>query len=110
MRSAECRMRNCRASVDRERGRRIRHCHSALRIPHSALFPALLVLWARAPTNAQSLPPLPDTTGLGAHVLPLARAPANAPWVGPPAHATSALRLGAARRDEMNHPTAAAAP
>src|SRR5256885_1375972 len=103
MRSAECRMRNCRASVDRERGRRIRHCHSALRIPHSALFAALMVLWARAPTNAQSLPPLPDTTGFGVHVLALARAPDNALWVGTYGQGIFVLRQGAGSWEQMKH-------
>src|SRR5256886_11323507 len=56
----------------RERARRTRHYHSALRIPHSALLGALMVLRAPLPTAGQTLPPLPDTTGFGVHVLALA--------------------------------------
>src|SRR5438477_11354799 len=103
MRSAECRMRNTRAGVDRERARRTRHYHSALRIPHSALFAALMVLWTPALAGAQSLPPLPDTTGFGVHVLALARGPDNALWVGTYGQGIFVLRQGAGSWEQMKH-------
>src|SRR5260370_21776736 len=98
-------MRNGRASVDRERVRRIRHCHSALRIPHSAFFAPLILLIAPIPSSAQSLPPLPDTTGFGVHVLALGRAPDNAVWVGTYGQGIFVLRQGAGSREPVKHPT-----
>ncbi len=103
MRSAECGMRNCRATVDRECGRRIRHCHSALRIPHSAFFAALIFLIATTPSGAQSLPPLPDTTGFGVHVLALGRAPDDAVWVGTYGQGIFVLRRGAGSWEQFKH-------
>src|SRR5207245_158885 len=55
--------------------------HSAFRIPHSALL-SLLAVAPLGTATAQALPPLPDTTGFGVHVLALARAPDGAVWVG----------------------------
>src|SRR5256886_6296691 len=103
MRSAEWGMRNRRASVDRERGRRIRHCHSALRIPHSAFIAALIFLIAPTPSVAQSLPPLPDTTGFGVHVLALGRAPDDAVWVGTYGQGIFVLRRGAGSWEQFKH-------
>src|SRR5207244_11982282 len=56
--------------------------HSAFRIPHSALLAGLMLMAAPTPTSPQALPPLPDATGFGVHVLALARAPDSAIWVG----------------------------
>src|SRR5260370_40844429 len=98
-------MRNGRASVDRERVCRIRHCHSALRMPHSAFFAALILLIAPIPSSAQSLPPLPDATGFGVHVLALGRAPDNAVWVGPYGQGIFVLRQGAGSWEEVKHST-----
>src|SRR2546427_164725 len=103
MRSAEWGMRNRRASVDRERGRRIRHCHSALRIPHSAFIAALIFLIAPTPSVAQSLPPLPDTTGFGVHVLALGRTPDDAVWVGTYGQGIFVLRRGAGSWEQFKH-------
>src|SRR3989441_10933293 len=103
MRSAEWGMRNRRASVDREPGRRIRPCHSALRIPHSAFIAALIFLIAPTPSVAQSLPPLPDTTGFGVHVLALGRAPDDAVWVGTYGQGIFVLRRGAGSWEQFKH-------
>src|SRR5881296_4353795 len=103
MRSAECGMRNCRATVDRECGRRIRHCHSALRIPHCAFFAALILLIAPTPSGAQSLPPLPDTTGFGVHVLAIARAPDQSIWVGSYGQGIFVLRSGASSWEHIRY-------
>jgi len=44
--------------------------------------PLPLLVWLAAPLAAQSMPPLPDSTGWGVHVLALARAPDSAIWAG----------------------------
>jgi murein DD-endopeptidase MepM/ murein hydrolase activator NlpD len=43
---------------------------------------ALMLVLTPGLSSAQSLPPLPDTSGFGVHVLALARAPDGAVWVG----------------------------
>src|SRR5260370_35024529 len=48
----------------------------------------------------QPLPPLPDTTGFGVHVLALARAPDHALWVGSYGRGLFVLRPGAAAWQE----------
>src|SRR5213593_4177845 len=68
--------------------------HSALRIPHSALL-SLLAVAPLGTATAQSLPPLPDTSGFGVHVLALARAPDGAVWVGTYGQGIYVLRPGA---------------
>src|SRR5882762_1388472 len=65
-------------------------------------FPALALL--AAPLAAQqSLPPLPDTTGFGVHVLALARAPDNALWVGTYGQGLFVLRQGAGSWEQVKH-------
>src|SRR5260370_8831261 len=49
----------------------------------------------------QPLPPLPDTTGFGVHVLALARAPDHALWVGSYGRGLFVLRPGAAAWQEL---------
>lgn len=49
-------------------------------IPHSALFIGILL--AAVPASAQHLPPLPDSSGWGVHVLAIDRAPDSSIWVG----------------------------
>ena len=46
-----------------------------------ASFVVASLLWT-APLFAQSIPPLPDSSGWGVHVLAIARAPDSATWVG----------------------------
>src|SRR2546425_23445 len=98
MRSAECGMRNCNeGSFD---ARRL-HLHSAFRIPHSAFFAGLNFLLAPSLSSPQALPPLPDTTGFGVHVLAIARAPDKAIWVGSYGQGVFVLRPGAASWAEI---------
>jgi hypothetical protein len=77
--------------------------HSAFRTPHSALLGALIFLWAPDPSSAQSLPPLPDTSGFGVHVLALARAPDRAIWVGTYGQGIFVLRPGAGTWEQLKH-------
>src|SRR2546425_3725938 len=74
-------MRTMRGDPQLPGHRRVTGDHSASRIPHSALLSLLAVAPLGAAT-AQALPPLPDTSGFGVHVLALARAPDGAVWVG----------------------------
>src|SRR2546425_235519 len=100
MRSAECGMRNCNeGSFD---ARRL-HLHSAFRIPHSAFFAGLNFLLAPSLSSPQALPPLPDTTGFGVHVLAIARAPDKAIWVGSYGQGVFVLRPGAASWEQLRH-------
>ncbi len=62
---------------------------SVFRVP----LPVLLAV--AGSLSAQELPPLPDTTGWGAHVLALARAPDNAIWVGTYGQGIYVLKPGA---------------
>src|SRR5437899_2493777 len=68
----------------------------AFPLPRSAFFATLILLSAPRLSSAQSLPPLPDTCGVGVHVLALARAPDGAVWVGTCGQGISVLRPGAA--------------
>ena len=100
MRNAECGMRNCNEeSFD---ARRL-HVHSAFRISHSAFFPGLIFLLAPSLASPQSLPPLPDTTGFGVHVLAIARAPDKAIWVGSYGAGVFVLRPGASSWEQLRH-------
>lgn len=54
-------------------------------------------------SRAQSLPPLPDTTGFGVHVLAIARAPDNAVWVGTYGQGIFVLRPGAGAWEQLQH-------
>ncbi len=64
-------------------------------------FPVLLAL--AAPLTAQQLPPLPDPTGWGTHVLAVARAPDGAIWVGTYAQGIYVLRNGAGSWEQLRH-------
>src|SRR5256886_8010097 len=86
MRNAECGM---RSAANAEVGtRNAEHPHgrrptcSAFRLPRSAFSAGLLLVARAGAATAQALPPLPDTSGFGVHVLALARAPDGAVWVG----------------------------
>src|SRR5881296_2344127 len=63
--------------------------------------PVLLALASRL--AAQALPPLPDTTGFGVHVLAIARAPDNAIWVGTYGLGIFVLRQGAGGWEHLHH-------
>jgi len=64
----------------------------------------LTILWAPVPTAAQSLlPPLPDSTGFGVHVLAIARAPDKAVWVGTYGQGIFVLHSGAGAWERLSH-------
>src|SRR5881397_4236616 len=63
--------------------------------------PVLLALASHL--AAQALPPLPDTTGFGVHVLAIARAPDNAVWVGTYGQGVFVLRSGAGAWEHLLH-------
>src|SRR2546427_8096041 len=69
--------------------------------------PVLLALASRL--AAQALPPLPDTTGFGVHVLAVARAPDNAIWVGSYGQGIFVLRSGASSWEHIRHANDSAA-
>src|SRR2546427_7046981 len=75
--------------------RTISHFCSAFRVSRSAFFASLLLVSLAGAGSPQSLPPLPDTTGFGVHVLALARAPDGAIWVGSYGQGLYVLRPGA---------------
>src|SRR2546425_1098446 len=72
-----------------------------LHVARSTL-PVLLVV-TRSLGAQQSLPPLPDTTGFGVHVLALARGPDNALWVGTYGQGIFVLRPGAGSWEQIKH-------
>ncbi|HEU5261011.1 MAG TPA: peptidoglycan DD-metalloendopeptidase family protein [Gemmatimonadales bacterium] len=78
-------------------------CHSAFRVPHSALLAGLTLFWLPQLSSAQALPPLPDTTGFGVHVLALARAPDGAIWVGTYGQGIFVFRPGAGSWEQLRH-------
>ena len=97
-------MRNCRAGSETRHILRRPLGHSAFRIPHSALalfripHSALLILLTATSLRtaaAQVIPPLPDSSGWGVHVLAIARAPDSAIWVGTYGKGIFVLRGGA---------------
>src|SRR4029077_11968536 len=57
---------------------------------------ATLVLVVAPSLRAQAIPALPDSTGFGAHVLALARAPDSGVWVGTYGDGIYVLRKNAA--------------
>src|SRR5438128_5019921 len=69
--------------------------------------PVLLALASRL--AAQALPPLPDTTGFGVHVLAVARAPDNAIWVGSYGQGIFVLRSGASSWEHIRYANDSAA-
>src|SRR2546422_3431824 len=112
--SAECGMRSA------ELQRRVRSdwlapgldgstVHSAFPIPHSALLAGLISLSTPSLSRPQALPPLPDATGFGVHVLALARAPDSAIWVGSYGDGIFVLRPGAGTWEHLKHSTDSAA-
>src|SRR5207247_2066657 len=76
---------------------------------HSALLAGLMLMAAPTPTSPQALPPLPDATGFGVHVLALARAPDSAIWVGSYGDGIFVLRPGAGTWEHLKHSTDSAA-
>src|SRR5216110_1414316 len=78
---------------------------SAFRIPRSAFFAGLILLSEPGLAGAQALPPLPDQTGFGVHVLALARAPDDAIWVGSYGDGIFVLRPGAGTWQHLKHST-----
>src|SRR6267143_970289 len=63
--------------------------------------PVLLALAGRL--AAQALPPLPDTSGFGVHVLAIARAPDKSIWVGSYGAGVFVLRPGASSWEQLRH-------
>ncbi len=86
-------MRIVRAGNDRGEVVRAHRHHSAFRNPQSAIL-ALLTAAPLATATAQAIPPLPDSSGWGVHVLALARAPDSAIWVGTYGQGIFVLRQG----------------
>src|SRR5213079_3578535 len=74
-----------------------------LRQMRQSFLASLVVVCAPILARAQSLPPLPDTTGFGVHVLALARAPDNAVWVGTYGQGIFVLRQGAGSWEQIKH-------
>src|SRR2546428_193225 len=107
MRNAECGMRSMRGEPQLPGHRLVAGDHSAFRIPHSALL-SLLAVAPLGTATAQALPPLPDTTGFGVHVLALARAPDGAVWVGTYGQGIYVLRPGAGTWAEITDSAGAA--
>src|SRR5260370_11196859 len=62
-----------------------------------------------APLSAQALPPLPDATGFGVHVLAAARAPDHSIWVGTYGEGIFVLRSGASNWEQLRHASDSAA-
>src|SRR5881396_3081234 len=102
MRNAECGMRSMRGEPQLPGHRLVAGDHSAFRIPHSALL-SLLAVAPLGTATAQALPPLPDTTGFGVHLLALARAPDGAVWVGTYGQGIYVLRPGAGTWEHSGH-------
>lgn len=65
---------------------------------------AVSVLLA-APLSAQQIPPLPDSTGWGVHVLALTRAPDSSIWVGTYGQGIFVLRSNASVWEHIAHST-----
>jgi len=57
--------------------------------------------------ESQGLPPLPDSTGWGIHVLTVARDPRGTIWVGTYGHGIYRLPAGAAAWEQIRHDTTA---
>src|SRR5437660_841717 len=71
---------------------------------HVSRFPFPVLALLAAPLDAQqTLPPLPDTTGFGVHVLALGRAPDDAVWVGTYGQGIFVLRRGAGSWEQVKH-------
>jgi murein DD-endopeptidase MepM/ murein hydrolase activator NlpD len=66
-------------------------------------FAALILLFTPTRSSSQALPPLPDTSGFGVHVLAIARAPDNAVWVGTYGQGIFVLRQGAGSWERLQH-------
>ena len=103
MRIGDCGLRIGTTGSQERSGAGTRHNYSALRNPQSAIVAGLLLVCAPNPASPQSLPPLPDTTGFGVHVLALARAPDNAVWVGTYGQGIFVLRQGAGSWEQVKH-------
>ena len=58
-----------------------------------------MIVFLTAVLQAQSAPPLPDSSGWGVHVLAIARAPDSAIWVGTYGQGIFVLRPGAGSRE-----------
>jgi murein DD-endopeptidase MepM/ murein hydrolase activator NlpD len=70
----------------------------------SGIVAGLILLSPPCVAGAQSLlPPLPDTTGFGVHVLAIARGPDNAVWVGTYGQGIFVLRSGAGAWEHLRH-------
>lgn len=78
-------------------------------IVRSGLVALFLQVLHVAPARAQraSLPPLPDSTGWGVHVLAIARDPGGSIWVGTYGRGIFRLRPGAASWQPVRHDTTA---
>ena len=93
--------------------KRSRSIHFRVRIPALAGVPWLgFLLTAAALSHATAdaqgpIPPLPDSTGWGTHVLTVARDPRGAIWVGTYGHGIYRLPAGASAWEAIRHDTTA---
>ena len=71
---------------------------SAFRVPRSA-FAIGVLLTSAMPATGQGVPPLPDSSGWGVHVLAVARAPDSSLWVGTYGQGIFVLRRGGGTAD-----------
>jgi murein DD-endopeptidase MepM/ murein hydrolase activator NlpD len=101
----ELRIGNTAFRVGRGAGPRL--IESAIHNPQSAIGALLMLAAAANPCRSQSIPPLPDTTGFGVHVLAIARAPApdNTIWVGTYGAGIFVLRPGTGGWRQLKHST-----
>jgi murein DD-endopeptidase MepM/ murein hydrolase activator NlpD len=76
------------------------------RLWHCITVMALLAGLA-GPAESQGIPPLPDSTGWGIHVLTVARDPRGAIWVGTYGHGIYRLPAGATAWEQIRHDTTA---
>ncbi len=72
-----------------------------------AILRALPLLALPVVLEAQALPPLPDSTGFGTHVLAVARDPRGSLWVGTYGQGVFRLRPGATQWERLRHDTTA---
>jgi len=103
LRIGDCGLRIGKTGDQARSGAGTQHNYSAIRNPQSAIIAGLFLVCAPILARAQSLPPLPDTTGFGVHVLALGRAPDDAVWVGTYGQGIFVLRRGAGGWEQVKH-------
>src|SRR5207247_10839079 len=103
LRIGDCGLRMSKTGDQARSGAGTQPNYSAIRNPQSAIIAGLFLVCAPILARAQSLPPLPDTTGFGVHVLALGRAPDDAVWVGTYGQGIFVLRRGAGCWEQVEH-------